>query len=209
MDSALRFAAIGTPLLLGLMGLVVALWPAGKRARWLWVAGFLIVAAAASRLAFWQEGNADLRQQALQQQIDAQQRQIGRIATAAGIKPGDPSQTSALADQIVKRLTPALKTVGQVETTDNQDGSETSKVTVEILAPIPPAWLAVQMCGDGILGFNFWPNQSIVAAAQSGQSAQSGNCHIARAPSPSGQWVVEVRTKKGSVLPGLNYQFGQ
>ena len=90
MDSALKFVAIGTPLLLGLMGLVVALWPPGKRARWLWVAGFLIV-----------------------------------------------------------------------------------------------------------------------AAGQSGQSAQSGNCHIARAQSPSGQWVVEVRIKKGSALPGLNYQFGQ
>jgi hypothetical protein len=209
MDSALRFASIGTPLLLGLMGLVMALWPPGKRARWLWVAGFLVVGAAASRLAFWEQGNADLRQQALQQQIDAQQGQIGRIATAAGIKPGDPSQTGALANQIVNRLTPALKTVGQVETTDNQDGSQTSKVTVEVLAPIPPAWLAVQMCGDGILGLDFWPNQSIVAAGQSGQSAQSGNCHIARAQSPSGQWVVEVRTKKGSALPGLNYQFGQ
>jgi hypothetical protein len=209
MDSSVRIVAIGTPLLLSLMGLVMALWPPGKRARWFWVAGFLIVGAAACRIALWQQGNADLRQQALQQQIDAQQGQIGRIAIAAGIKAGDPSQTDALTNQIVARLTPTLKTVGQVETTDNQDGSQTSKVTVEVIAPIPPAWLAVQMCGDGILGLDFWPNQSIVAAGQSGQSAQSGNCHIARAQQPSGQWVVEVRTKKGSALPGLNYQFGQ
>ena len=209
MDSSVRIVAIGTPLLLALMGLVVAVWPPGKRARWFWVAGFLIVGAAACRVAFWQQGIGDLRQQALQQEIDAERGQIGRIATAAGIKAGDPSQTDALTNQIVARLTPTLKTVGQVETTDNQDGSQTSKVTVEVIAPIPPAWLAVQMCGDGILGLDFWPNQSIVAAGQSGQSAQSGNCHIARAQSPSGQWVVEVRIKKGSVLPGLNYQFDQ
>jgi len=76
-------------------------------------------------------------------------------------------------------------------------------------APIPPASLTVQMCGDSILAFNFWPNQSIVPAGQSGQSAQSGNCHVARAQAPSGQWIVEVRTKTGSALPGLNYQFGQ
>jgi hypothetical protein len=209
MDSAIRLAAIGCPFLLGLMGLIVALWPPGKRVRWLWVAGFLIVGAAASRVAFWQQGIGDLRQEALQQQIDAERGQIGRIAIAAGIKPGDPSQTAALANQIVTRLTPALKTVGQVETTDNQDGSQTSKVTVEVLAPIPPAWLTVQMCGDSILAFNFWPNQSIVPAGQSGQSAQSGNCHVARAQLPSGQWIVEVRTKTGSALPGLNYQFGQ
>src|SRR5262249_41274017 len=145
-----------------------------------------------------------LRQQIATQQgeITAQTSQIARIAQAAGITASNPVESAALAEQIVKRLTPVLRVVGNAATTDNQDGTQTSKVTVDIQAPIPPASLIVQMCGDAILAFNFSPDQSIVAP---GQSSEAGNCHVAKAQSPSGQWILEVRSKAGAALPKLGY----
>jgi hypothetical protein len=206
-------AVMGAPLLLGAMGLVMALWQPGRRGRWVWLAAFVLAGAAAFALAWRQQGAEDraedlLRQQIATQQgeIAAQQGQIARIAAAAGITPSKPVETAGLTEQIVQRLTPVLKVVGSAETTDNQDGTQTSKVTVDIDAPIPPAWLIVQMCGDGILALNFSPNQAIVAP---GQSSQTGNCHLAKAQSPSGEWILEVRSKTGSPLPKLTYQFSR
>ena len=171
------------------MGLVLALWQPGRRGRWVWLAAFVIAGAGASALAWRQQGAEDQAQDLLRQQIatqqgeiTAQKSEIARIAQAAGIAPSNPVETGSLTEQIVKRLTPVLRVVGNAETTDNQDGTETSKVTVDIQAPIPPAWLIVQMCGDGILDFNFSPDQSIVAP---GQSSEAGNCHAAKAQSPA------------------------